>query len=246
VDTVFVICAAFGGTILVLQAIMTIIGLGGDALHTDVPHDIGHDFGGDVHADTGGGFHGDSGGHFGGNSGTDAHAGGAADAHVHPDTTQSADDQHEDGHGHGSSHLFAVLSFRGIVAAMAFFGIGGLTAQAAALPDQTVLLIAIACAVAAMYLVYWVMQSLASLQAEGTVRIGGAVGQPATVYLRIPGARSGAGKIQINLQNRTMEYEAITEGEALPTGARVMVVGVVNPETVEVRPLAAAEGVSHD
>lgn len=241
--TVFLVCAAFGGTILVLQAIMTVVGLGGDALHTDVPHDIGHDFGGDFHADTGADFHGDAGGHFGGDAGADAHAGGAADAHVHADTAQNADDQHHEGHGHGSSHLFAVLSFRGIVAAMAFFGIGGLTAQAAALPDQTVLLIAIACGVAAMYLVYWVMQSLASLQAEGTVRIGRSVGEPATVYLRIPGARSGAGKIQINLQNRTMEYEAITEGDALPTGAKVVVVGVVNPETVEVRPLASTEGV---
>src|SRR3990167_6196998 len=94
-----------------------------------------------------------------------------------------------------------------------------------------------------MYVVYWVMLWLASLQAEGTVRIGGAIGAPATVYLRIPRARSGAGKIQINLQNRTMEYEAVTEGDALPAGARVVVVVVVNPETVEVRPLASAEGV---
>jgi hypothetical protein len=246
VNLVFLICAVFGGTFLVLQAIMTLVGLGGDALHTDVGHDIGHDFTSDVHADSGGGFHGDSGGHLHGDAGSPGHLDASSDAHAGADGTQSAEHQHHAASDHESSKLFAMLSFRGIVAAMAFFGIGGLTAQAADLAVPTVLLIAVACGMAAMYAVYWVMQALASLQAEGTVRIGRAVGEAATVYLRIPAARSGAGKIQINLQNRTMEYEAVTEGDALPAGARVVVVGVVNPETVEVRPLASTEGISHE
>lgn len=236
--TLFLVCAAFGGTILVLQAVLTLIGLGGDALQTDLGTDVGNDFGGDVHADTGGGILGDA--------GTHGDAGGLAEAHGPADGAHGVQDHHHGAKGHGghdSSKLFAILSFRGIVAAMAFFGIGGLTAQAAEQSDTTVLVIAVACGVTAMYVVYWVMQALASLQAEGTVRLGRAVGEPATVYLRIPGGRSGAGKIQIDLQNRTMEYEAVTQGDALPTGARVVVVGVVNPETVEVRPLASGEGV---
>ena len=223
--TVFVICAAFGTTILILQAVMTVVGFGGDALHTDVGHDIGHDFGGDVHADAGGGLDSDT--------GADVHADASADSsHAH----------HDPSHDHGSSRLFAMLSFRGLVAAMAFFGLGGLTAQSAELPVQTVLLIAVACGGAAMYGMYSLMQWLASLHAEGTVQMDRALGQPATVYLRIPGARSGAGKIQIDLQNRTREYLAETAGEPLPTGARVVVVGIVNPETVEVRPLSHSEG----
>jgi hypothetical protein len=224
VTTVFVICAAFGGTILILQAVMAVVGLGGDALHTDVAHDFGHDFGGDVHADAGG---------------LDSDTG----ADVHADASAGGSEAHQGGpHDHGSSWLFAMLSFRGLVAAMAFFGLGGLTAQSAELPVQTVLLIAVACGGGAMYGMYSLMQWLASLHAEGTVRMEGALGQPAMVYLRIPGARSGAGKIQIDLQNRTMEYLAETAGEPLPTGARVVVVGIVNPETVEVRPLSHSEG----
>jgi hypothetical protein len=224
VTTVFVICAAFGGTILILQAVMTVVGFGGDALHTDVAHDFGHDFGGDAHADAGG---------LDSDTGADMHAEASAG---------SSDAHHGGSHGHGSSRLFAMLSFRGLVAAMAFFGLGGWTAQSAELPLQTVLLIAVACGGAAMYGMYSIMQWLASLHAEGTVQMDRAVGQAATVYLRIPGARSGAGKIQIDLQNRTMEYLAVTAGEPLPTGARVVVVGIVNPETVEVRPFSQSEG----
>lgn len=222
--TLFLICAAFGGTFLVLQAIMTLIGLGGDALHTDWGGDTGHDVGGAIH------------GEVGSDIGADAGVPDAAahDLHHHPAKTAI---------DHGSSKLFAILSLRGIVAAMAFFGIGGLIALAADQSDATALAIAAACGALALYAVYWVMQALASLQAEGTVRLSRAVGQPATVYLRIPGQRTGAGKIQINLQNRTMEYEAVTQGDAIPTGARVVVVGVVNPQTVEVRPLAPDEGV---
>jgi len=213
---------------------MTLIGLGGDSFHTDVPHDVGGDVGSDFSGDTGSDFHMDGGAHLHGDAGSDA----PAEAH----TAETDDGQHHPSQGHGSSRLFAVLSFRGIVAAMAFFGLGGLSADAMDLPSQTVLLIAFACGAAAMYGMYCMMQWLGTLHAEGTVHLEHSVGLAATVYLRIPGAKSGAGKIQVNLQNRTMEYLAITAGEPLATGARVVVVGVVNPETVEVRPLSHCEG----
>jgi len=239
--TMFVVCAVFGGTILVLQTIMALIGLGGEALHTDVPHDVGHDLGADLHADAADAADApdsDVLGHVHGFPATSVHA----DAPGHAASHES----HAQSHGHGSSRLFAKLSFRGVVAAMAFFGIGGWTAEAAELPMHTVLLIAAACGGGALYGVYWLMLWLGTLRAEGTVRIGRAVGLPATVYLRIPPARCGAGKIHLNLQNRTMEYEAVTAGDALPTGARVVVVGVVNSDTVEVGPLPESEGDRHE
>ena len=86
-----------------------------------------------------------------------------------------------------------------------------------------------------MMSVYWLMRSIKKLQADGSVRIHRAVGRHGTVYLRIPGNKSGTGKIQFNLQNRTMEYLAITAGPDLPTGAKVVVIGIVNPTTLEVR-----------
>ena len=86
-----------------------------------------------------------------------------------------------------------------------------------------------------MAAVYWMMRGLQELRADGTVRVQHAVGQHGNVYLRVPANRSGSGKIQFNLQNRTMEYLAITAGPELPTGTKVVVVGVVNPTTLEVQ-----------
>ena len=86
-----------------------------------------------------------------------------------------------------------------------------------------------------MFAVYWMMCGLQSVQTEGTVRLQRALGQHGNVYLRVPANHSGSGKIQFNLQNRTMEYLAVTSGAELPTGTKVVVVGIVNPTTLEVQ-----------
>ena len=121
------------------------------------------------------------------------------------------------------------------MAALAFFGLAGLAAQSAEASTPTTLLVAVAAGAAAMAAVYWMMRGLQELRADGTVRIQRAVGQHGNVYLRVPANRSGSGKIQFNLQNRTMEYLAVTAGPELPTGTKVVVVGVVNPTTLEVQ-----------
>jgi hypothetical protein len=163
---------------------------------------------------------------------------------VHVDADVAAFDGHVDaahgagahhGHHHGPNWLFGVISFRTVVAALAFFGLAGKAAQSAGLrPDWLPLLIALAAGWTAMYAVHWIMRTLFRMRSEGTARIEYSVGKTGNVYLRIPGNRSGTGKISLNLQNRTMEYLAVTAGEAIPTGANIVVVGVVGPDTVEV------------
>lgn len=203
---VFIFCAAAGGTVLVAQFLLSLIGIGGHAFGVDVPHDMGHGFGGDFHGDTGGGFHGDAAGHH--------------------DT--SAD--HSD-----TMWIFKVLSFRAIVAALAFFGLAGLAADAADAPVSTTWLVALGSGAAAIAAVYWMMRGLQELRADGTVRVQRAPGHHGVVYLPVPGENAGSGKIQINLQNRTAEYSAVTAGPELATGTKIVVVRVLDPMTVEVR-----------
>jgi hypothetical protein len=136
---------------------------------------------------------------------------------------------------HFSTWLFGVITFRTLVAAIAFLGLGGMAAQAADLQLVNQLLIALACAVGAMYLVHWIMSTLFCLGEDHTVRIDRAVGREGLVYVPIPGGKAGPGKIQLQMQGRIMEYEAVTPAaEGLRTGARVVVVGVVGVGTLEV------------
>ncbi|HUY92580.1 MAG TPA: hypothetical protein VMV10_27825 [Pirellulales bacterium] len=197
---VYIVCAALGGTVLVFQFAMALIGLEHGDMPDDLPHDIGHDFAHDVQSHDGDAAH----------DGETAH-----DAH------------------HSSSFL-SILTFRTVVAALTFFGLAGMGGGSANLPLPLTLAMAVAAGLSAMYIIHWLMQSLHRLKADGTARIERSVGKSGTVYLRIPAHKGGVGKIQINLQNRTMEYEAMTSQNDLPVGAKVVVVGVIGPDTVEV------------
>jgi hypothetical protein len=222
---VFVACAALGGTILVCQTVLLVFGIGAESLHGDFGGGLDH-FGGDLH------------GGLGGDHGANGHDG----AHD--------DDQSRGDH---AARLFSVLSFRTIVAALTFFGLAGLAAQSAGASPSTVLAVAIGAGLAALYGVFYLMQTVSSLRSEGNVRIDRAVGRPASVYLKIPGHNAGSGKIQIELQNRTMEYLAMTAGEEIQTGSRVVVVAILNPATVAVEaapesavlPSSSAERTDH-
>jgi hypothetical protein len=134
-------------------------------------------------------------------------------------------------HGDG---FFGLLSIRAVSSAVLFFGLGGRTALYYELEEPAALGLAVLAGAAALYAVAMIMKALAGLKADGTARVERAVGLPATVYLRIPAARSGQGKIQLLLQNRTVEFRAMTAGDELATGAQVKVVAVVNSDTVEV------------
>jgi membrane protein implicated in regulation of membrane protease activity len=205
--TLFLIAAVAGGTILVCQFALTMLGLGHDG------GGLGHHMGGDFHGD--------------------AHVGG--DSHVfHAGDSHTDADQHTD-----STHVFSVISFRTLVAAIAFFGVSGRAALSAGYAPSTSFILAVIVGVAAMYGMYWLMRVIASLNSSGNERIGNAVGRRATVYLRIPATRSGAGKVQLSMQNRIVEYQAFTdEAEPLQSGESVEVVDVSGGDTVYVRRIA--------
>ena len=145
-------------------------------------------------------------------------------------------DTEADAHGdfEQANWLFGLLSLRALGAAFLFFGIGGMIALRAELDDWSAFGIALGAGVAALYLVTVLMKSLHRLKADGTARIDRAVGRTGTVYLRIPAEKSAAGKVHVNLQNRTVEYQAVTAGNELPTGTPIRVVAVINSDTVEV------------
>jgi hypothetical protein len=185
-EKVYLGCAIVGGTVMVCQFVMTLLGLsdhGDMAIDHDVPHDFGH----------------------------------------------------EAGHEHDQGWFVGILSFRALVAAITFFGLGGMIATVRSPQDPLQSFwIAAAFGVAAMMLVAWIMRGLSRLRADGTVRVDRAVGATGTVYLPVPGERAGTGKVTLTVQGRTVELAAVTEGSALATGAKVVAVAVVNPGTVEV------------
>jgi hypothetical protein len=152
---------------------------------------------------------------------------------------------HHDTGGHDAAsdglHLFSV---RAVSAGVAFFGLGGLGTLALGLPAVLAVLGGVLLGAAAMLGVALAMRAMLKLESDGSVHIERAVGESATVYVPVPAARGGIGKVLLTLQGRTVEYQAVTsEGQLLPTGTPVIVVDVRGGDTVEVVPLPSLDGV---
>lgn len=183
--TVYLVMALIGGVILLIQVVLQVIGLGGEA-------DLG-----DAGAD-----------------GVDADVDGDA--------------------AHSGNLFFGILSFKAIIGFCAFFGLTGLS-----LLDKEMgvgLRVALSCCAGfvAMFVIAWMMRALYSLQASGTMDVRRVVGHTAGVYLRIPAKRHGKGKVTVEVEGRSVEIEAVTDGDAIPTGGRVRILELVGDDCVKV------------
>ena len=87
-----------------------------------------------------------------------------------------------------------------------------------------------------MVVIAAIMKWLIGLQYDGTENINEALGASGTVYIRIPPSRSGKGKINVIIQGKLTEKNAVTDEETmLSYGEEVTVVGISGEETLIVR-----------
>jgi hypothetical protein len=151
-------------------------------------------------------------------------------------------DIHHDFHvGDDGMHL---LSVRSMAAGATLFGAIGMWLNSIGLPALLSLPGALVAGGAAAVTTAYLTKQMMQLESDGTLRMDGAVGQSGTVYLPIPPQGQGTGKVQFKLQGRTVEIGAIgNEPGVIPTGAAVIVVSVVNNDTVEVVPTPLIEGI---
>lgn len=110
--------------------------------------------------------------------------------------------------------FFAVGSWTGLlVCALASDGLQWLSA-----------IIAILAGAAAWAVVYFLMRAMYKLQSNGTLETDKLAGTRATVYVSIPEARSGRGKITLTAQGRYLELDAVTDGEKIVTDQIVEII----------------------
>jgi hypothetical protein len=135
--------------------------------------------------------------------------------------------------GHGNL-FFGILSFKALSAFAGVFGLVGLVVWDTRMTGASRVASAAGAGVASMFLVAWVMRGLARLQASGTVNVRNAVGATGTVYLRIPGHGGGRGKVTVDVQGRSMEFPAVTDGDTLETGTSVTIEAVEGDDLLKV------------
>lgn len=128
------------------------------------------------------------------------------------------------GHDHGTDYSFKIISLQGVMGFFLMFGtLGFVSYRVAGAGAFVSSVLAVAAGFLTMWLTAKLLALLLNLQSDGTVDIRNAIGKEGTVYQRIPAG--GTGKVQIVVQNRLTEYEAMGRQDAeLPTGTAVMAV----------------------
>ena len=98
-------------------------------------------------------------------------------------------------------------------------------------------IVAILCGSVFVAMFLFMFKQMKKLESNGAFRIQDCVGMVCPVYLRIPSAREGQGKVQISLHGSVQEISAMTDGTFIPTGARVRVIQVIDDNTLLVEPI---------
>ena len=83
-------------------------------------------------------------------------------------------------------------------------------------------------------LMFLLIRQVTKLSVDHSFRIEQSVGKIGSVYLKIPGHRTGTGKIQLSVNGSVHELNAQTEGYELPTGTKARVVSFMDEESVMV------------
>ena len=150
-----------------------------------------------------------------------------------PDDSPAADDP-----ASGSLHLFTL---RGLVAFLTLFGWGSLWLCQLGARPWLALALGAALGLAGMAGIAILTREAVRLQCDGTLDLRNAIGLAGTVYLTVPPARSGAGKVNVLVQDQLRELDAITDSaQALPTGADIVVAGLAGRDTLLVAPAPQA------
>lgn len=126
--------------------------------------------------------------------------------------------------GMDSLHIFTI---RGVIAFFVVFGWIGFVLGGAGVTLWITIPVAVLGGAVMMVVLAFLLRAVMKLRSGGNLDNKNALGTSGTVYLTVPAARGGSGKVNVLLQGSYVERDAVTdEAEAIPTGAEIVVTGL--------------------
>ena len=131
-----------------------------------------------------------------------------------------------------------LLTFRNLVNFCMGFGWTAVLMHEKIQSNALLIIVSVIVVILLVTVVMWIFKWLSGMQQTGNIDVHkSAVGCEGKVYLTIPGERKGEGKVQITINNAVREYDAVTDGETIPTGKAIKVTEVINDYTLLVEEL---------
>jgi len=131
----------------------------------------------------------------------------------------------------GGLNLFTIKNFIGFLVG---FGWAGVCFYNSITSPLLVILVAVIVGLLFVGIFVVIYKQTKKLEHNGAFQIDEVKGTTVSVYLRIPAQGSGKGKVQVSQNGSVHELDALTDGEEIPSGAKVKVVEIVDNETVKV------------
>lgn len=132
-----------------------------------------------------------------------------------------------DGNLDGGDSPFQLFSLRNLINFLLGFGWAGVSLYTAI--ENNVLLAIVAFLVGLLFIAFFffIMRALLKLSEDNSFKIEDTIGKTADVYLSIPAAKTGKGKVFISVRGSTHELSAITNSvDEIKNGSLVKVVGI--------------------
>lgn len=141
------------------------------------------------------------------------------------------DFSHVDVDAHFDTHLdtgaeFSLFTIKGVIG---FFAVGGWVGFAVSQAGGHILLVILLTLItgtATLFGVAYLYNLIVKMQSDGTINMSNAVGLIGKVYLTIPPKGKGSGKVNLTIQERLIEAEAISQiEEPIKTEEMIRVIG---------------------
>jgi hypothetical protein len=134
-----------------------------------------------------------------------------------------------------SGVAFKVLSIQAIAAFLMGFGWGGLAAvRGFGMPAVVGAGVGLVTGSGMMWMLGKLLKSIGRMQSSGTLPMEAALYEEGAVYVTVPARRTGRGVVRVVIDERQQYYPAVTEADALETGARIRITGVNEDHTLTI------------
>lgn len=133
-----------------------------------------------------------------------------------------------DGDIDGGDTPFQLFSFRNLINFLLGFSWTGISFYTTISNKSLLLVISLGIGIMFVYLFFIIIKQIQKLAEDNSFKLSNTINKSAEVYLTIPEKKSGYGKVLISVNGSFHELNAMTENDAIKSGALVKVVKIEN------------------
>ena len=135
----------------------------------------------------------------------------------------------------GTDTPFQLFSFRNLINFLLGFSWTGISLYGTISNVLVLLVISVFVGILFVLLFFFIIKQVLRLSEDNTFNVSKVLNKTAEVYLTIPEAKTGKGKILISVGGSVHELDAMTENEKIPSGAAVKVIKIENNDIIIVQ-----------